>query len=90
VTTFAEGALLFDFGDGWTVEKYDHHPAYRQGIERRALITEAAPAGLAVAAVPAEPLAAGDPSPRAVTRGGAHGWTRLGPAQLARAGSGAG
>jgi hypothetical protein len=34
VTTFAEGALVFEFGHGWIVEKYDDHPAYRQGIER--------------------------------------------------------
>jgi hypothetical protein len=27
VTTFVEGALFFHFGDGWTVEKYDDHPA---------------------------------------------------------------
>ena len=34
MTTYAEGALLFDFGGGWIVEKYDDHHGYRQGIER--------------------------------------------------------
>jgi hypothetical protein len=31
---FMEGRLEFRFGDGWTVEKYDGHPDYRNGIQK--------------------------------------------------------
>lgn len=34
MTPLIEGALLFDFSDGWVVQKYDDHSAYRQGVER--------------------------------------------------------
>ncbi len=33
-TTIDEGAICFEFGDRWSVCKYDEHPAYRNGIER--------------------------------------------------------
>ncbi|MBK8257780.1 MAG: hypothetical protein IPK82_34565 [Polyangiaceae bacterium] len=34
MTSLVEGALVFEFSEGWLIEKYDEHAIYRGGVER--------------------------------------------------------